>query len=202
MRTSNRLKSVLIKSIFQVSIKLVLHNLTPQPDRQPVVQQQSRNSWVGFSQLQALNHLEGLSWSVVVTMARLAPLLLLLLGEITAAASQGVEFDAVSSEQCFLTPDLGNIGTRKFLEECEEIGERFPLHFMFYDISIFLGRFTKLPKPLTDSTSAFGVHPVICCPDHQSEDEEYIYDPDYDPEYDSDYDYNFDFVAPSPPPTV
>ena len=59
----------------------------------------------------------------VVTMHPLATLLVLLLWEITAASQS--EFDAFSSDQCFLTPNLGNIGTRKFLEECEEIGEIF-----------------------------------------------------------------------------
>merc|ERR1711874_237686 len=114
----------------------------------------------------------------VVTMPRLPTLLLLLLLWVISAES---------SEECYLTPSLGNIGTRTFLEECEDIG-----------------RFTKVPKPLTDATSAFGVHSVICCPDHhsdpgdvglQEEEEEY-----YDTEY-SDYDFG-DYVAPSPPPTM
>ena len=57
----------------------------------------------------------------MVTMLRLAALLLLLLWETTGDASQsGFEF---SVDQCFLTPNLGNVGTRKFLEECEDIGE-------------------------------------------------------------------------------
>ena len=30
---------------------------------------------------------------------------------------------------------------------------------------MFLERFRKVPKPLTDITSAFGVHPVVCCPE-------------------------------------
>ena len=110
-------------------------------------------------------------------MPRLATLLLLiLLWQISAEAS----------EECYLTPSLGNVGTRTFLEECEDVG-----------------RFTRVPKPLTDATSAFGVHSVICCPDHHSDpgdvglqEEEY-----YDPEYDSDYDFG-DYIAPSPPPTV
>merc|ERR1711874_579701 len=100
----------------------------------------------------------------VVTMLRLTTLLLLLLREMNTAASQQ-EFDA---DQCFLSAGLG-YGTRKFLEDCEEIE-----------------RFTTVPKPLTDSTSAFGVHSVICCPDQNidpaalQEEEEYNYDSEYD----------------------
>ena len=57
----------------------------------------------------------------MVTMLRLAALLLLL-WETTGASPSDFEF---SVDQCYLTLDLGNIGTRKFLEECEEIGESF-----------------------------------------------------------------------------
>ena len=130
-------------------------------------------------------------------MPRLAPLLVLLLWEIT-------ELDAVTSDLCYLTPQFGNIGTRKFFEECEEIGEIFFLCFIIENISIFLGKFTKVPKPLTDSTSAFGVHSVICCPDHQPDpaDAE-AEENNYEEEYDSDYDYSsYDFIPPSKPPLV
>jgi len=117
-------------------------------------------------------------------MPRLVPLLLLLLlllWEITAADQP------VSSDLCYLTPRLGNIGTRKFLEECEEIG-----------------KFTTVPKPLTGATSAFGVHSVLCCPDQEPdpadvEAEEYNYDEYYDSGYD---DSSYDFIEPSPPPTM
>ena len=71
-------------------------------------------------------------------------------------------------------------------------------------------RFTTVPKPLTDSTSAFGVHSVICCPDQNidpaalQEEEEYNYDSEYDAG--DFYDYGgaptYDFLEPSPPPTV
>ena len=78
------------------------------------------------------------------------------------------------------------------------------LYFRGESIAIFLGRFTTVPKPLTDSSSSFGVHSVICCPDHhpdladlgpEEEYDDYNYD---DLEYNSDY----DFVKPSPPPMV
>ena len=81
---------------------------------------------------------------------------------------------------------------------------RYFSYFIIENISTFLGKFTKVPKPLSDATSAFGVHSVVCCPDHQpdpadieaeEEEEEYNYD-------DSGYDYNYDFIEPSPPPKV
>ena len=31
--------------------------------------------------------------------------------------------------------------------------------------SIYADRFTTVPKPMTDVDSAFGVHPVVCCPE-------------------------------------
>ena len=52
-------------------------------------------------------------------MLRLAALLLLL-WETRGASQSDFEF---SVDQCYLTPELGNVGTRKFLEECEEIGK-------------------------------------------------------------------------------
>ena len=83
---------------------------------------------------------------------------------------------------------------------------RYFSYFIIENISTFLGKFTKVPKPLSDATSAFGVHSVVCCPDHQPdpadvepEEEEYNYD---DSDYDSGYDYDYDFIAPSPPPKV
>ena len=85
---------------------------------------------------------------------------------------------------------------------------RYFSYFIIENISTFLGKFTKVPKPLSDATSAFGVHSVVCCPDHQpdpadvepeEEEEEYNYD---DSDYDLGDDYNYDFIAPSPPPMV
>merc|ERR1711953_638133 len=57
------------------------------------------------------------------------------------------DFTVLGPDLCYLTPKLGSTGTRKFLEECEG-----------------LDRFTTVPMPLTDVSSAFGVHPVVCCP--------------------------------------
>jgi len=112
-------------------------------------------------------------------MLRLAALLLLLWAPGLLSQSD-FEF---SVDQCYLTPDLGNIGTRKFLEECEEIG-----------------RFTKVPKPLTDSASSFGVHSVICCPDHFTDPADLELEEEYDPDYE--YNSNYDFVKPTPPPMM
>ena len=63
-------------------------------------------------------------------MLRLAALLLLLLLWAPGLLSQS-DFE-FSVDQCYLTPDLGNIGTRKFLEECEEIGESFYIITLLY----------------------------------------------------------------------
>ena len=63
-------------------------------------------------------------------MLRLAALLLLLLLWAPGLLSQS-DFE-FSVDQCYLTPDLGNIGTRKFLEECEEIGDSFFLYYILY----------------------------------------------------------------------
>ena len=77
------------------------------------------------------------------------------------------------------------------------------LYFIGESIAIFLGRFTTVPKPLTDSASSFGVHSVICCPDHYIDpaDLELEGGSEYNYDY-SEYDSNYDFVKPTPPPMV
>ena len=74
------------------------------------------------------------------------------------------------------------------------------LLFIAESIAIFLERFTKVPKPLTDSASSFGVHSVICCPDHFTDPADLELEEEYDPDYE--YNSNYDFVKPTPPPMV
>ena len=78
--------------------------------------------------------------------------------------------DVAGPEPCFLTPKLGGRGIRSFLEECAGLGKlksgcckSRPVNITL--TSIYSERFTTVPKPLTDTSNAFGVHPVVCCPE-------------------------------------